>query len=134
MMRGTAVESAQMNVGFCRLREALEEILHQFDLEIADTFCRDLRIHDAVRPSAKIHGGSSECFVHGHQEVARAQNAALGAECFLHRLAESNSHIFHRVVLVHVKIAARVRVHPDSASSGYPSRLSCDESLLCVAW
>jgi len=27
-----------MNVGFCRLREALEEILHQFDLEIADTF------------------------------------------------------------------------------------------------
>ena len=66
-----------MNVGFGRLREALEKILHQFDLEIADAFCCDLRIHDAARPSAKIYGGSSECFVHGHQEIARAQNAAL---------------------------------------------------------
>src|SRR5260370_27374905 len=99
-----------MDVGLRRLRKALEKILDQLYLEIADAICRDLCIHDAVRPSAKIHGGSSERFVHGHQEIARAQNAAFGAEGGLHRRAESNSHIFHGVMLVHGEIAARVHV------------------------
>src|SRR5260370_42055019 len=106
MMRRTPVQSTQMDVGLRRLRKSLEKILHQLYLEIADAHCRDLCIHDAVRPSAKIHGGSSECFVHGHQEIACAQHSAFGSESFLHLLAESNSHIFHSMMLVHVEIAA----------------------------
>src|ERR1700693_6275844 len=84
MMRRPPIESAQVDVGLRSLRKALEKILHQFHLEIADAFGRDLRLHDAVRSSAKVHGGGSECFVHGHQEIARAQNATLRAEGFLH--------------------------------------------------
>jgi hypothetical protein len=36
VMRGAAVEDAQVNVGSRRLGEALEEVFDQFGLEIAD--------------------------------------------------------------------------------------------------
>jgi len=54
MMRGAAVERAQMNVGFCRCANPWKKSSTSSAWKIADAFCRDLRIHDAVRPSAKI--------------------------------------------------------------------------------
>src|SRR5260370_7284579 len=111
MMRRAPVKSTQMDVGLRRLRKALEKILHQLYLEIADAICRDLCIHDAVRPSAKIHGGSSECFVHGHQEIAPAQNAAFGAESFLHPPPPTNPPIFHTLILLHPANPPRIHAH-----------------------
>src|SRR6266699_5479523 len=99
-----------MDIGLRRLRKALEKILHQLCLEIADASCRDLGLYDAVRSSAKIHSSGGKRFVHGHQEIARSQNAALCAEGFPHGLAQSNSHIFYRMMLVHIEITARVHV------------------------
>src|SRR5437763_10325 len=55
-----------MDIGFRRLRKALEKILHQLYLEIADASCRDLGLYDAVRPSAKIHSSGGKRFVYGH--------------------------------------------------------------------
>src|SRR5229473_2953588 len=104
MMRGAPIQCAQMDIGFGRLRKSLEKIFHQFYLEIAGAFGRDLHLHDAVRPSTKVHSGSSECFVHAHQEIAGTQNAALEAESLLQRLAERYADIFDRIMLVHIEI------------------------------
>ena len=56
-MRGTPVEGTQVHVGAGGLREALKKILDELDLEIADALCRDLRIHHAKGPPAKIDRG-----------------------------------------------------------------------------
>ncbi len=60
-----------------------------------------------MRPAAEVNGGSRQSFVHRHQEISRAQNAALGAERFPDRLAKNDARVFDRVVLVHVEVAAR---------------------------
>src|SRR5260370_34579681 len=98
-----------MHVGFCRLRKALKKIFHEFHLEITDSFCGDLRLYNAVRPTAKVHGSGAKRFVHGHQKIARAQYAALGAEGLQHRLAERDADVFDGVMLVHVEVAPRVQ-------------------------
>src|SRR5260370_7766128 len=108
MMRRATIESAQMDVGFRGLRKALEKISHQFDLEIAGAFCSDLRIQDTIGPSAKINRGSGERFVHGHQEIAGAQDAAFGAERFLYGFAEGDADVFDGMMLVHIEVATGI--------------------------
>jgi len=99
-----------MNVGLCGLRETLKKIFHQFDLEIANAFGSNLCLYDATRPAAKIYSGSGERFVHGHQEITGAHNAALAAEGSLQGFAQRDADIFDRVMLVHVKIAVGVHL------------------------
>src|SRR5260370_42321173 len=95
-----------MRVRFCGLRKSMKKIFHQLDLEIADALCGDLRVHHAIGPSAKINRGGGERFVHWHQEIAGAQDAAFGAQRFLHGFAEGDADIFDRVMLIHIEIAA----------------------------
>src|SRR5882762_6645939 len=115
MMRRTPVKGTQMHVDSGGLCEALKKILDELDLEIADALCRDLCIHHAVGPAAEIDGGDGKCFVHGHEEISGAQDAALRAESSLHGFAERNSDVFDGVMLVHVEIAAGLHVQIKSA-------------------
>src|SRR5690242_2960917 len=94
-----------MNVGFGSLRKTLKEVLHQFHLKIADANRRDFCLHHTTRPSAEVNGGSRECFIHRHQEIACAQDAALRAESLQHGLAKSNAYIFNGVMLIDVEVA-----------------------------
>ena len=59
--------------------------------------------------AAKIDGGDGECLVHGHEEVAGAQDAALVAEGAVEGLAESDADVFDGVVLIDIEIAFAVR-------------------------
>src|SRR5260370_42483561 len=120
MMRRAAEKGTKMNVGLTRLREALKKIFHQLDLKIADTLGRDLRFHNTVWPSAEIHRGGGQRFVHGHQEVAGTQDAALGAESFLYRFAKSNADVFDGLMLVHVEVAASVHLQIKRSVPSYP--------------
>src|SRR5258708_19482840 len=113
MMRRATVQRTQMHVRFRGLREALEKILHQLDLKIADALCRNLRIHDTIGPAAEIHRSRTHSFVHKHQDQSGAQNATLGAKGFLHGLSKSNPDVFNGVMLVHVEIAAGVQLQID---------------------
>ena len=61
-----------------------------------------------VRPAAEIDRRRRERFVHGHQEISGAQNAALRAQRLAHRLAENDARVLDGVVLIHFEIAARV--------------------------
>jgi len=99
-----------MNIGLGSLRETLKKIFRQFHLEIADALGRDLRLHDAIGPAAEIDCGGCERFVHGHQEIARSQNAELGAKRFLYGFTERDADVFDGVMLVHIQIAVGVHI------------------------
>jgi hypothetical protein len=75
-MGRTAVQRAQMNVGARGLRETLKKVFGKLGLKIADAFCGDFCMDDTIGSAAEIHGGSGEGFIHGHQEVSGAENAA----------------------------------------------------------
>src|SRR6476646_5907994 len=105
MMGRTAVEGAQVNVGAGGLRESLKEILGELGLKIADKFRGDLSVADAVGTSAEVDRGGCESFVHGHQEIARAKDAAFVAQSLHDGFAQSDAGVFHGVVLVDVEIS-----------------------------
>src|SRR5579863_4514936 len=98
-----------MNIGSSAARETLEEIVHQFGLQITNESCADFRIHDCGGPSAEIDRGHAHGFVHRHEEIPSSQNATLGTKRLVERLSEHDSHIFDRVMLIYVKITARLQ-------------------------
>ena len=51
-MARAAVEHLHVHVGACPLREALEEILHQLRLQVADARDLQVEIDDRVRAAA----------------------------------------------------------------------------------
>jgi hypothetical protein len=88
----------------------LKEIFDELDLEVADALCCDLCIDDAIGPAAEIDSSGGKSFVHRHQEISSAQNAALRTESLLHGFTESDAGIFDGVMLIHIKIATGVHV------------------------
>ena len=60
---------------------------------------------DAECPATKINGGGRERFVHGHQEIAGAEDASLVAQRGVDGFAERNADVLDGVMLVHVQIA-----------------------------
>jgi hypothetical protein len=75
-------------------------------LEITDTRGGYFESADTVSAAGEIESGRRETIVHGHQEIARAENSAFRAKGFLHGFTERNADIFDSVVLVNVEIAA----------------------------
>ena len=65
--------------------------------------------------SAEVDGGDAESFVHRHEEVAGAQDAALVAECLVEGLAERDADIFDGVVLIDIEIAVALQFEVEAA-------------------
>jgi len=105
MMRRAAIQHAQVHVGPRRLRKPLEKVLHQLGLEIPYALRRKTRFHHAKRAAANIDRRCCQRFVHRHQEVTCTHNAFFVAQRRVHRFAQRNAHVFHRVVLIHIQIA-----------------------------
>src|SRR5208282_4889058 len=105
VVRRAAIENAQMHIGARGLRKALEKVLHQFGLKIADAFCEEFCLDDAKTAATKIDSGRSKGFVHGHQEITGAENAFFIAEGGVDGFAEGNAHVLDSVVLVHMQVA-----------------------------
>src|SRR5260370_37878193 len=104
-MVGAAVERLEMNVGVGATGEAFKEVVHQFGLEVAHQPRAHLRVDNRGRASAEINGCDSKSFIHGHDKVAGAHDAALIAERRAKCLAQRNTDIFDRMVLVDIEIA-----------------------------
>jgi hypothetical protein len=97
-----------MDIGAGSLRESLKKIFHEFNLETADLLGRDFCVDDAIRTATEINGGSGKRFVHGHQKISGAKNAALRTESFENGFTEGDANVFDGVVLIDVEIAARL--------------------------
>ena len=95
-----------MNVGLGAPRETFEEVGHKFGLQVSDQSRPHFGLNHRGAASAEINRDDSQRFVHGHHEISRPKDAALAAQRLRKRLAESNTHILHCVVLIDVKIAA----------------------------
>ena len=87
-------------------------------MKVAEAPCGDLCGHHAIRAAAQVHGSGGQRLVHGHQEIAGTQNAALRAQRLLDRLAKRDAHVFHGVVLVHIEIAAGFQLEVKRSMSG----------------
>jgi hypothetical protein len=118
MMRGTPIEHAKVDVGTGSLRKTLKEIFHEFGLEAAHRSRGEFRFNDTKGATAKIDGGGSKGFIHGHEEIAGAQNAALVAKGGVDAFTESDAHIFNSVMLVDIQVTDGSQLQVKSAVTG----------------
>ena len=115
VMAGASVEHARVDIGASATRKALEEIAHQFHLQISDSRRADPCIDDRRRASTEIDGRQAESLVHGHDEISGAQNAATISKRAVEDFAQSNPNIFDGVVLIHFQVADRLEFQIESA-------------------
>ena len=106
---GAAIHGLDVDVGARAAGKALEEVCHQFGLQIADEARAHFCVHSEVRPAAQVNGRDGEGLVHGHDEIAGAQDATLVAERAVKGLAERDADVFNGVVLIDIKIAVAGR-------------------------
>ena len=104
-MAGSSVQHFHVHVGARAEREAVEKIMDELGLQIADTRDADLEVDDCVRPPSEIDRGNRKRLVHRHDEIAGAVDAPPRAHSFGNSLAERNPEILHGVMLIDVEIA-----------------------------
>lgn len=95
------------------LRQRLEEFAHQFGIECTDLRCGELHVPDQERAAGNIDGSLRHRLVHGKVERGITRDALAVAQGFGNRLADGNAGIFHRVVIVDMKVALHVDLHVD---------------------
>jgi len=67
---------------------------------------------------AEVNGGEAEGFVHGHQKIACAHDAAFVAEGLVKGFSEGDADVFDGVVLVDVEVAFALEVEIEGAMAG----------------
>ena len=115
MMARAPVQHLHVDVAAHALREPFEEIVNQLALQIADALDVQRQVDDRVRASAEIDGRDGERFVHRHDEVAGAVDAAARAERLRDGLAQRDAEIFDRVMLIDVEIAGGAHLEIERA-------------------
>ncbi len=98
--------------------EAFEEIGDEFGLEVADEAGADLGVDGVSGAAAEVDCGDGEGFVHGHEEVSGAEDAALVAEGAVEGFAERDADVFDGVVLVDVEVAGALEGRGRSRRGG----------------
>src|SRR5262249_38682318 len=96
-----------LNVNICPspAREALEEIVGQLRLEIANQAGANLCVYHRNRSSAQINRGHSQGFIHSHQEVSGAEDSFAISERLIERFAQRDTYILHAVMLIDIQVA-----------------------------
>jgi hypothetical protein len=97
------------------LGEGAKEILKQLGLKIADLWRRTFPIAHAVNAAGKVEGRHSEAIIHGHEEIAGAQNPAFVSQSLFDGFAERDADVLNRVVLVNVEVAFRAECEVEPA-------------------
>src|SRR5262249_37073812 len=105
MMARSPVEHLRVHVRTGATREALEEVVYELGLQIADALHLQLQVDRRVRPAAEVERGDGERFVHRHDEVAGAIDPATIAERLRYRFAKRDADVLDRVMLIDVEIA-----------------------------
>src|SRR5262245_47013836 len=109
MMTRSSVHHFGMKVGSTVMDEAVEEIVQQFDLEVADEpGLNQIAIHEC-RATAEIDSDNRERLIHRQDEVAGAIDAFAISERFGEQLAHDDAAVFYCVVLVDVEVTGGVQ-------------------------
>ena len=95
--------------------EAFKEVGDELGLQVADETGTDFRIYGVGGAAAEVDGGYGQGFVHGHEEVAGAIDAAFVADGAGDGFAECNADVFYGVVLVNIQVATAGQVKIEAA-------------------
>src|SRR5690606_17562945 len=96
----TSVENLGVQVGAAVDDEAVEEVVQEFGLQVADETEARGRIVDQGGTSAEVDGDHGESLVHGHNEVAGAVDAFAVTEGLGEELPQGDADVFDGMVLV----------------------------------
>jgi hypothetical protein len=109
MMRRTAVDDFQVNIGARSLREALEKVLGKFGLKFAQKPRGEFCVANAIRAPTEVDRSGGKRFVHRDEEIAGTQDTAFVADGFQHGFAEGDAGVFHGMVLIDIQVAIRLQ-------------------------
>ena len=104
-----------VDVGARARGEAVEEIVNELRLQVANHADLDLQVDHRVGTAAQVDGHDGEGFIHRHDEVTRAVDALAVTERLQHRLAENDSHVLDRVMLIDVQVTVALSVEIETA-------------------
>ena len=107
-----------MNIRARAAGKALEEIIDQFRLEIADSSRSHPSLDDGHRAAAEVHGREAKGFVHGHQKISGSQDAAPVPQRAVKRLTQADADILDGVVLIHIQVAQCGELQIEAAVTG----------------
>jgi hypothetical protein len=105
----TTMEHASVNVGACSACESFEEIGDQFRLEISHKPRCHSSFHNRAGTAAQVDCDDAQGFVHGHHEIPSPQNPATLAQRAIKCLSQGGTHVFDRVVLIHIEVTCRTQ-------------------------
>src|SRR6185437_2973355 len=104
MMVRSPIQHSGMNVGFGAARESLEKIGHQLGLKIAHQPGCSFGVNNGSSTAAEIDCSHAHGFIHRHQEISGAQNAALRAQSLVECLPDCDAYVLYRVMLIDIEI------------------------------
>jgi hypothetical protein len=117
-MAGAAVHDLGVEVGSAVGDEAIEEVVEQFHLKIADEADFYRVFVDESGAASEIDSGDSECFIHWQNEVAGAVDPDAVAQGFGEELAENDAAVFDSVMLIDIKVAGGMQREIETAVLG----------------
>ena len=97
------------------VHEALEELAHQVDVELADPGAREVDVELEPGPAREVDHRARQRLVERHVGVPVAADALLVAERLRHRLPERDADVLDRVVGVDLEVALRLHREVDHA-------------------
>lgn len=86
-------------------RNAPPEVLHQLGGKVADALASERAIELNGGTTGEVEDGASKCFIHGNIGVSVPRDERLVAKGFAECLAEDDSDILDRMVVVYVEVA-----------------------------
>src|SRR5471032_1654036 len=89
------------------IHEAAEEFDGEIDVERTNACTRERNVKLQSRPARKIDHHARQRFVERHVGMAVAANALAIANGLCHRLSQRDARVFHRVVVIDMKVAMR---------------------------
>ncbi len=105
MVIRSSVEHLGVEIGAGVVDEAIEEIGHQFRLQIAHQPDPDQVFINERWAAAQIDRADSQRLIHGQHKITGAIDAFAIAQCFGKELPDDNADVFDRVMLIDIQIA-----------------------------
>ncbi|MCY1455360.1 hypothetical protein D9M71_724910 [compost metagenome] len=98
--------------------EALEEFLEQVNVEAADGGAGVRNMHLQAWTAGEVDHNPRQRFIERHVGVAVATDAFFVADGFGKRLAEGDTDVFHRVVVIDMQVALADNIQVDQPVTG----------------
>jgi len=108
MVIRSPIQHPGVEVGARMMDEAIEEVRHQFRLQIAhETHFHPILVNQRRSP-AEIDGDNRKRLVHRQDEVPCPIDSLAISQRLREQLPHDNAHVFNRVMLIDVEIAFRL--------------------------